>query len=131
MIEYIDNILIFLLGAIMCYIAIDTTIATYRCREQVSAVMISYGFERFKAHVVCSPIFRYTYQGKEYAEQAAESFSRRYALKHFREGESYTVYLSAQKPAFFKTRRRVRVFDVALCLSGVALIDLAVVTALV
>ena len=126
--NYIDNLLIFMVGGAMCWIAVDTTVTTYGCREKVTALFVDYGFEQYKAHVTSSPIFTYTYRGRQYTEESAECLSQRYALKHFRKGATYTVYISAKNPALVKIGRRMRLWDALLLLLGLAVMTLSVVS---
>ncbi len=73
-----DNFLIFLAGCILCWISTRLMVDTYRCKEKVSAKLIDYGFEQFKAHVTSSPVFTYEYQGKTYKTSSTECLSQRY-----------------------------------------------------
>ena len=84
--------------------------------------MVSYGFEQFKAHITSSPIFTYTYEGKIYKGSAAESLSQKYALKHYKEGETYTVYLMKKNPKYFKLSRKIHALELSLFAIGVSLI---------
>ena len=125
---YLDNYLILIVGGIMCALAIVTTADTYRCKEQVSATLVNYGFEQFKAHVTSSPIFTYRYQGQIYTTACAEVLSQRNVLKHYKEGETYTVWLCKKDPAFIKLKRRVRLFDILLFLLGLAIMALSIIS---
>jgi hypothetical protein len=126
--EYLDSFLVFTVGCVLCGVAIVLTVDTYSCKEKVSAVFINYGFEQFKAHITSSPVFTYQYQGKTYTSSAAECLSQRYVLKHYKEGEIYTIYVSEKDPSLIKTRRHIRIFDLALFLVGVVIIVLSVVS---
>ena len=123
---YLDNYLIFIVGGIMCTLAIVTTVSTYRCNKQVPATLINYNFEQFKAHVTSSPIFTYQHQGNTYTTSVAEALSQRYILKHYEEGEIYTVWLCENNPTFIKLNRRVRLFDIVVFLLGLALMALSI-----
>lgn len=115
---YLDNYLIFIVGSVMCTLAIVTTAATYKCNKQVPATLVSYNFEQFKAHITSSPVFTYRYQGQTYTTACAEALSQRYVLKHYKEGEAYTVWLCEDNPTFIKLNRRVRLFDIIVfCLA--------------
>ena len=118
---YLDVFLVFFVGCVLCAVAIDLIVKTYSCKEKVFAVLVDYGFEQFKAHVTSSPIFTYQYQGKTYTTSSAECLSQRYVLRHYKEGETYTIYISPQNPSFFKTQRKIRIFDIALFLIGSAI----------
>ena len=123
---YFDNFLIFWIGCSLCWISIRPIVATYRCKEKASAKLIDYGFEQFKAHLTSSPVFTYEYQGKVYRTSAAECLSQRYALKHFKEGEIYTIYFSKGNPSFIKLSRSVRPVDIILLIIGMAMVILSV-----
>ena len=125
---YLENFLISVVGGIMCWCSISMTTTTYRCKEKVSAKLINYGFEQFKAHTTSSPVFTYQHQGKTYTTSAAECLSRRYVLKHYKEGETYTIYISEKDPSFIKTRRHIRIFDLVLFLVGLVIIVLSIVS---
>ncbi len=120
--SYIEDFLVFILGIVILSNAVTLILKTYRCKERVSALLVDYGFEQYKAHITSSPLFKYTYQGKEYTQNAAECLSQRYVLKHFKEGEMYIVYISPQNPTFLKIKRHIRIFDLILCLFGAAMI---------
>ena len=105
-----------------------TTIDTYRCKIQVSATLVSYGFEQFKAHTTSSPILTYCFQGKTYTTACAEIFSQRYVLKHYEQGKAYTAYLCEKNPSFIKLKRGIRPFDLGLFLLGLAIMALSIIT---
>ena len=123
---YLDVFLFFAVGCVICVAAISLIVLTFSCKEKVSAVLVNYGFEQFKAHITSSPIFTYQYQGKTYTTSSAECLSRRYVLKHYKEGETYTIYISPKNPSFFKTQRKIRIFDIALFLIGLAIVILSI-----
>ena len=126
--SYLDNFFVFAVGCVLCSVAVDLTVNTYACKEKVSAVFINYGFEQFKAHITSSPVFTYQYQGKTYTSSAAECLSQRYVLKHYKEGESYTIYIFEKDPSFIKTRRHIRIFDLVLFLVGLVIIVLSIIS---
>lgn len=119
MVEYV---IVLIIGVILCAVSVSIAVTTFRCKEKVSAVMVSYGFEQFKAHITSSPIFTYTYEGKIYKGSAAESLSQKYALKHYKEGETYTVYLMKKNPKYFKLSRKIHALELSLFAIGVSLI---------
>lgn len=123
---YLESFLIFSVGATMCGMSVSITADTYRCKEKVSAVMVDYGLEQFKAHVTSTPIFTYQYQGIAYTTKCAESLSQKYVLQHYRVGEVYAVYLSPKNPSFIKLTRRIRLFDAVLLLLGLAAVVLSI-----
>ncbi|MBQ8848800.1 MAG: hypothetical protein IJ011_00530 [Clostridia bacterium] len=123
--DYTENFIIFTVGAVICSIAVNFIVITYSCNERVSATMIDYGFKRYKAHIISSPIFTYRYNGTLYKENAAQSFSGRYVLKHYKEGETYTVYLNKKHPDFFKVTRRIHMFEGIMFLIGFAIMLLS------
>ena len=123
---YLDVFLLFFVGCVLCAVAIDLIVITYSFKEKVFAVLVGYGFERFKAHISSSPIFTYQYQGKTYTTSAAECLSLRYVLKHYKEGETYTIYISPKNPSIFITQRKIRIFDIALFLIGSAIAILSI-----
>lgn len=125
---YLGNYLICIVGGIMCLLATVNTIDTYRCKIQVSAILISYNFEQFKAHTSSSPVLTYHFQGKTYTTACAEIFSQRYVLKHYEQGKAYTAYLCEKNPSFIKLKRRIRPFDLGLFLLGLAIMTLSIVT---
>lgn len=125
---YLGNYLICIVGGIMCLLATVNTIDTYRCKIQVSAILISYNFEQFKAHTTSSPILTYCFQGKTYTTACAEIFSQRYVLKHYEQGKAYTAYLCEKDPSFIKLKRSIRPFDLGLFLLGLAIMTLSIVT---
>ena len=125
---YLDNYLVFIVGGVLCALAISTTVDTYQCTQRVSATLVSFGFEQFKAHITSSPVFTYQYQGQTYTASCAECLSQRYVLKHYKEGESYTIYLSPKNPTWIKSQRKIRIFDVVLCLIGCAMMTLSVIS---
>ena len=124
---YLDVFLVFFVGCVLCAVAIiDLIVITYSCKEKVFAVLVDYGFERFKAHVTSLPIFTYQYQGKTYTTSSAVCLSQRYVLKHYKEGETYTIYISPKNPSWFQTQRKIRIFDIALFLIGSAIAILSI-----
>lgn len=112
----------------MCLVSVITTVSTYRCKTSVPAILVSYGFEQFKAHITSSPILTYSFQGKTYTTSCDETFSQRYVLKHYEEGKTYTAYLCEKNPSFIKLERRIRPFDLGLFLLGLAIMTLSIVT---
>ena len=126
---YLDVFLFFFVGCVLCAVAIDLIVITYSCKEKVFAVLVDYGFEQFKAHVTSSPIFTYQYQGKTYTTSSAECLSQRYVLKHYKEGETYTIYISPKNPSFFKMQRKIHIINIALFLIGSALVILSIYSA--
>ena len=125
---YLGNYLMCIVGSIMCLLAALTTVDTYRCKIQVSATLVSYGFEQFKAHTTSSPILTYRFQEKTYTTACAEIFSQRYVLKHYEEGKVYTAYLCEKNPSFIKLKRRIRLFDLGMFLLGLAMIALSILS---
>ncbi len=118
----IKDTMVFIIGSIILGIGVLLIFKTIQCGEKVSALLVDYGFEQYKAHITSSPLFKYTYQGEEHTENASECLSQRYVLKHFKEGEIYTVYISPQNPSFLKINKHISIFDLILCLFGVAII---------
>ena len=125
---YWKSFWLFVVGSIMCWCSINIMITTYRCKEKVSAILVNYGFEQFKAHITSSPIFTYEYKGKTYTTKCADCLSQRYVLRHYKEGETYTIYLDEKNPSFIKPIRRIRLFDIILFLLGLTVIILSIVS---
>ncbi len=125
---YLGSFFVFVVGGVMCWCSISIMIATYSCKEKVSAILVNYGFEQFKAHITSSPIFTYKYKGKTYTTKCADCLSQKYVLKHYKEGETYTIYLSEGNPSFIKPIRRIRLFDIILFLLGLTIIILSIVS---
>ena len=55
--DYTDSFLVFIIGILMCIAAVSIMIDSYNCKTKVSAILMDYGFEQFKAHVTSSPVF--------------------------------------------------------------------------
>lgn len=125
---YTESVVAFLVGGIMCGVAISIIAVTCNCKERVAAVLIDYGFEQFKAHITSSPIFTYRYQGKIYTTKSAECLSQRYVLKHYKKGKSYTIYISSKDPSIIKLTRRVRMHELLLFMLGLAIMILSIVS---
>ena len=71
----IESFSLFTIGIVVLIFGVALILNTHRCKEKISALLVDYGFEQYKAHITSSPIFKYTYQGKEYTQKAAESLS--------------------------------------------------------
>ena len=89
--------------------------------------MSDYGFEQYKAHITSSPIFTYRYKEQNDETKSAECFSRRYVLKRYKEGESYTIYLSKKDPSFIKITRRVHMLEIVLFIIGLTFMIISII----
>ncbi len=126
---YRDSFIVFAVGAILCVVAISQMLLFRSCKVKVHAVMVDYGFEQFKAHLISSPTFTYEYAGKTYTGSCMDSLSQRYVCKHYRIGESYEIYLSQKDPAIFKAAKRVRIFACLMLAFGAGIMGLSVYSA--
>ena len=124
--EYRDRFIVFCVGVLMCIVAVSAMIDSYHCKTKVSAVLIDYGFEQFKAHITSYPIFTYRYQDKIYTEACKEALSPRYVVNHYKKDETYSIYVSVKDPTYIKLSRRVRVFDLGMLIMGLCFVALSV-----
>ena len=124
--DYTDSFIVFIIGILMCIAAVSIMIDSYHCKTKVSAILMDYGFEQFKAHVTSSPVFSYSYQGKSYTEPSRESLSQRYVLKHYKEGQAYDIYISAKDPTCIKLTQRIRAFELILFIIGLCMVALSI-----
>ncbi len=124
--DYTDSFIVFIIGILMCIAAVSIMIDSYHCKTKVSAILMDYGFEQFKAHLTSSPVFSYSYQGKSYTESCLESLSQRYVLKHYKEGQTYDIYISAKDPTCIKLTRRIRAFELILFIIGLCMVALSI-----
>jgi len=122
--NYLDHFLLFSFGFVLCGVAIEIMKDTYSCKEKVSAVLVDYGYGQIKSHRICSPVFTYQYQGKTYT--SVDVCSQRYALTHYKKGETYTIYLSPQNPSLISLQRKISIFVIALFLIGLTIMILSI-----
>lgn len=124
--DYRNLFIGFIIGALMCVAAASIMIDSYHCKIKVTAVLMDYGFEQYKAHITSSPVFSYSYQGKSYTETSRESLSQRYVLKHYKEGQTYNIYISTKDPTCIKLTRRIRMFELVMFIIGLFIVALSI-----
>lgn len=124
--DYRNAFIVFALGVFMCVKAISIMMDSYRSTVKVSAVLTDYGFERFKAHVTCSPVFSYRYQGKAYTETSREVLSSGYVLRHYKKGQIYDIVVSEKDPTCIKLARRIRLFESVMLAMGLGFVAVSV-----
>ena len=123
---YRNAFVVFAIGVLLCVRAASMMMDSFHSTVKVSAVLTDYGFERFKSHVTSSPVFSYRYQGKAYTETSREVLSPRYAIKHYKKGEIYDIWVSAKNPTCIKLTRRIRLLESVMLAIGLGLVAASV-----
>ena len=116
--NHTDEVVVFLVGTLLCAWAVSCMLDRHRCRIKVSALLVDYGFEQFKAHIKSYPIFSYQYGDKTYTESCGEAFSQGYVLKHYKKGKRYDIWLSKKDPTCFLLTRRIRLSEFVMLFIG-------------
>ncbi len=108
------------LGGLIIIIAINNLSAIFRCRMEVRGVYCGYRtYSGGKGQHSYAPVFKYTYEGKKYFEQSAQSVAFKLLDQVMTEGEVYTIYVDDQHPNQFVLKKKVQVMDVMMLLFGV------------
>lgn len=90
----------------------------YSCKEKVNAVCVKL-YTIIRQNVGLSNArFEYDYAGKKRYSTALEDLNRK-QWKHFKEGETYTIYVNPKKPEMIRcTKTILRLRDLILILFG-------------
>lgn len=107
------------LGLLLLLVGINDLYSIFRCTKRIEGVYCSYN-TYYGSHGVSSysPVFEYTYDGRLYHEQTAQTVSRRQLTKNMTEGNQYFIYINPKCPGVYVLFRRMRVSGVVCLVIG-------------
>ena len=90
------------------------------CKVPIEAMYLYYNrYYGGKGQHSYAPVFRYTYQGKEYESQTYESYSFRKLNKLFTSGQRVNIWINEKNPKRCVTKRRVSAVYYLIFLIGI------------
>lgn len=111
--------MIMALGLLLLLVGINDLYSVFRCTKRIEGVYCGYR-TYYGSHGVSSysPVFKYTYDGRLYHEQTAQTVSRRQLTKNMTEGNQYFIYINPKCPGVYVLFRRMRVSGVVCFVIG-------------
>lgn len=77
-----------------------------KCKKKVRGVYLRSEVEYDKkGREVYSPVFQYSYEGRDYTAKTFQQFSKAYIEKHFEYREEYNIYLQKGNPKRFIVKK--------------------------
>lgn len=77
-----------------------------KCKKKVRGIYLrsEVGYDK-KGRDVYSPVFQYSYEGRDYTAKTFQQFSKAYIEKHFEYREEYNIYLQKGNPKRFIVKK--------------------------
>lgn len=116
------------LGLLLLLVGINDVYSIFRCTKRIEGVYCGYN-TYYGSHGVSSysPVFQYTYDGRLYHEQTAQTVSHRQLTKNMKEGNQYSIYINPKCPGVYVLFRRLRASGVVCLTIGMVFMAAGVV----
>lgn len=117
-------------GVLMVWLGILMAVKTLQCKQSVPAVLLDYNFEYYRGRQTSYPVFRYSYEGKNYQNRSAQGLSKRRAQKRYEIGQTYDLYINEKDPNYCVVSRRIQWVEVLCLLIGLFMLYATVLMSL-
>ena len=90
-----------------------------KCNKKIEAIYIRSIKYGHGLSTVYSPVFKYSFDGKEYEQQTFQSFSEKH-IKDLTTGKKYDILINEKKPTKFVISKKVKSSEIVLCIYGIS-----------
>ena len=117
------------LGLQLLLVGMNDVCSLMRCKEKIAGVYCGYRtYSGARGISVQSPVFRYTYNGKEYHEQTAQNIPYKTLNYKMIEGNSYDIYVNPKHPAVYILSKKLETGTILVILLGVLFLGFGAVS---
>lgn len=124
--------IVIIVGIILILVFIWLQYSKLKCTKKINATYLK--FNIYNRYGMLSsryiPVFKYNFNGKEYENQAQQSFSKKFT-KNFVVGEKYTILINEKNPKKFIINKKVKIDEMLILLIGLFLLFSGILSALI
>ena len=121
-----------IMGTILILFFMWLQYSKLKCTKKINATYLK--FSIYNRYGMLSsryiPVFKYNFNGKEYENQAQQSFSKKFT-KNFVVGEKYTILINEKNPKKFIINKKVKIDEMLILLIGLFLLFSGILSALI
>lgn len=124
--------IVIIVGTILILVFIWLQYSKLKCTKKINATYLK--FNIYNRYGMLSsryiPVFKYNFNGKEYENQAQQSFSKKFT-KNFVVGEKYTILINEKNPKKFIINKKVKIDEMLILVIGLFLLFSGILSALI
>ena len=115
-------IIAIIVGVILILFFIGFQYSKLKCNKKIDATYLKFNIYVHHGMIYYryTPVFKYNFNGKEYENQALQSFSKKYT-KNFIVGEKYQILINQKNPKKFIINRKVKIDEILILVTGLFL----------
>lgn len=123
-----------LIGIFITYMGILILIWKSKCNKEITGTFMKFNvyksYSGYSVSTSYAPVFKYTYNNKEYESQTFEGFSKK-IIDKFTYGKEYNIFINEKKPRKFVIDKKFRISYVFIIIFGIFFVILSLLGFLV
>ena len=121
------GVLLAYVGGLIGLVGVYNLSSIFFCKKMIMATYV--GFNSYtggKGQQSHAPVFKYTYEGRSYEEQSAQTESYKLLAKQMMPGSQYNIYIDENMPSRFIMKRKIRISGIVMLLMGVFFVGMGI-----